>query len=122
MLDARGLRRVGEVLAVCDLLVVAVLPEVGHRQDAVDAGDRRPERRRIAEVALDHLDAFGGQLLRALRLRVARQRAHAVAALEEGAHGARELLPDARSRSDEQPATMASTRGTATRQVDTPRW
>lgn len=36
MLDARGLRRVGEVLAVRQLELAAVLPEVGHREDAVD--------------------------------------------------------------------------------------
>ena len=36
MLDARGLRRVGEALAVRQLELAAVLPEVGHREDAVN--------------------------------------------------------------------------------------
>ena len=73
VLDARGLRRVGDVLRLSLLLLAGeVLPEIRHGVDAVRAGERLLQALDVVEVALTTSRAGGSERFRLVLARVAR--------------------------------------------------
>src|SRR5262249_14493794 len=84
-----------------DLALEAVVEEIGHGVDAVDAAEKAIEHGRIAHVAFDELDALSGEPLRAGALGVARQPANRPPVSFQMTRGRAALGPgDSRNRHD----------------------